>query len=93
MTYYSVVRKSDGWELTSGCTEATDRVTTIIKGLKSRIDGYILDPREEDPEVDEARIEYHRGKFHGKKSCLPFMHAPNFGFFIPDSSSKIRAFL
>ena len=66
MTYYSVVRKSDGWELTSGCTEATDRVTTIIKGLKSRIDGYILDPREEDPEVDEARIEYHRNQLKGE---------------------------
>jgi hypothetical protein len=47
LLYYSVLRKSDGWEMTSGFTYGSDRVQTFIKYLKQRIDNYFLHPEEE----------------------------------------------
>jgi len=31
LLYYSIFRKDDGWEMTSGFTYGTDRVQTFIK--------------------------------------------------------------
>jgi hypothetical protein len=47
LTYYSVFRKSDGYEMTSGYSDDNDTVWTWIKMMKSRVDGFIDDPSEE----------------------------------------------
>jgi len=47
LTYFSVFRKSDGYEMTSGFSDDNDTVRTWIKMMKGRVDGFIDDPSEE----------------------------------------------
>lgn len=42
LTSYSVFRKEDMWEIISDFTEGSDRITSIIKDLKGRVDEFIL---------------------------------------------------
>lgn len=47
LTYYSIFRKSDGYELTSGYSDDNDTVRTWIKIMKGRVDGFFDNPAEE----------------------------------------------
>lgn len=38
MVYYSIFRKSDGYECTSGCLDTEDTVRDMIKFSKERVD-------------------------------------------------------
>jgi serine protease inhibitor ecotin len=44
MVYYSIFRVSDGWEMTSGCSDDRDTLRTHIKGLKHQVDDYYEHP-------------------------------------------------
>jgi hypothetical protein len=58
LTYFSVFRKSDGWELTSGFSDDNDTVRTWIKMMKDRVDGFIDDPSEEMHETPDDEEYY-----------------------------------
>ena len=65
MLYFYVLRLSDGWFMEDSFSDSSDKPQTIIKFLKERVDGYILDPAEEDPDADEERIAYHLNEVRG----------------------------
>jgi hypothetical protein len=58
LTYYSIFRKSDGWELTSGYSDDNDTVRTWIKMMKGRVDGFLDDPSEEMHETPDDEGYY-----------------------------------
>lgn len=41
MLYYSVFRKDDLWELTSGCSEFEDNIKEVMKDMKKLVDDYL----------------------------------------------------
>lgn len=47
LLYFSVFRKSDGYELISSYTEGSDTVREYIGYMKDRVDGFLDDPRGE----------------------------------------------
>jgi hypothetical protein len=47
LTYFSIFRQSDGYEVVSGFSDDDDTVQTWVEMMKSRVDGFILDPSEE----------------------------------------------
>lgn len=65
MLYFYVMRLSDGWFMEDSFMDSSDRPQTIIKCLKERVDGYILDPKEEDPDADEGGLERHHKALKG----------------------------
>jgi hypothetical protein len=64
LTYFSVFRKSDGWELTSGYSDDNDTVRTWIGMLKTRVDGFILMPSEEMSETTDDENYYDMLVYH-----------------------------
>lgn len=47
LLYFSVYRKSDGWEFICSFTEGSDTVRDYIRYMKERVDGLLKDPSEE----------------------------------------------
>lgn len=47
LNYFSVYRKSDGYEVICGYSDDEDTVRTWIDMMKTRVDGFIKDPSEE----------------------------------------------
>lgn len=47
LLYFTVYRKSDGYELVCNYTEGSDTVRDYVKYMKDRVDGFIKDPSEE----------------------------------------------
>lgn len=43
LLYYSIFRKFDGYEITSGFQDSSDKVRDMIKYMKDRVDGEIED--------------------------------------------------
>ena len=58
LTYYSVFRKSDGYEMTSGYCDDNDTVRTWVKMMKGRVDGFIDNPSEEMHETPDDENYY-----------------------------------
>jgi hypothetical protein len=58
LTYFSVFRKSDGYEMTSGFSDDNDTVRTWIGMMKSRVDGFIDNPSEEMHETPDDEEYY-----------------------------------
>lgn len=59
LVYYSVFRKSDGYEVTSGYSDTSDTVRDFIGFMKTRVDVFIADPAEEDlPRKGESDEDY-----------------------------------
>jgi hypothetical protein len=46
MTYYRIVRNSDGWVFADNSSNRKDDLNTYVKYLKEDIDEYIRDPSE-----------------------------------------------
>jgi hypothetical protein len=46
LLYYSVFRKKDGYEVTSGFSYGTDPIPTFIKYLKDMVDDFIENPQD-----------------------------------------------
>jgi|SRR5271157_4238996 len=59
LTYFSVFRESDGWELTSGYSDSGDTVRDWIKWMRERVDGFIGNPAEEMGETPDDEGYYY----------------------------------
>jgi len=67
LLYFSVYRKSDGWEFIASYTEGSDTVRAYVGYMKERVDHFLANPEEDelqdDGETDEEytkRILKHR---------------------------------
>jgi len=47
LVYFSVMRKSDSFELICNYSDSADTVRDWVKWMRARVDGFIEDPREE----------------------------------------------
>jgi len=45
LLYYSIFRKSDGYEVTSGFSYGTDKIVDFVGYLKDWVDDFIADPQ------------------------------------------------
>ena len=65
LLYYSVFRKSDGYEVTSGFSYGTDPIRTFVKYLKDIANDFLEDPQayyhqstlDDDPEPEEINTD------------------------------------
>jgi hypothetical protein len=64
LTYFSVFRKSDGYEMTSGVSDDDDTLQTWIGMMKGRVDGFILMPSEEMSATDADENYYDMLVYH-----------------------------
>jgi hypothetical protein len=58
LTYFSIFRKSDGYEIASGNSDDADTASTWVGMMESRVDGFIADPSEEVLEGNLRGEEY-----------------------------------
>lgn len=47
LLYFSVYRKSDGWEFICSYTEGSDTVRDYVRYMKERVDGFLKEPEGE----------------------------------------------
>ena len=52
--YYSIFRKSDGFEVTSGFSYGTDKIKDFVGYLKDVVDDFHLDPQAYGPAIIES---------------------------------------
>ncbi len=62
LMYYSIFRKSDGYEVTSGYSDDSDTVWTWLTMMKHRVDGFLLDPTEEELKSDMETVEEYKAR-------------------------------
>ena len=53
--YYSIFRKSDGFEVTLGLSYGTDKIKDFVGYLKDVVDDFHLDPQAYGPTIIESK--------------------------------------